>query len=48
MSEGTTLADIRLQLANEDIAAATQGHVSMHEVTPSNFLINGLELEDQQ
>ncbi|KAG2139354.1 hypothetical protein DEU56DRAFT_912194 [Suillus clintonianus] len=44
----TTLADIRLQLAKEDMAAATQDHVSMHEVTPSNFPINGLELEDQQ
>ncbi|KAG1778659.1 hypothetical protein EV702DRAFT_1219217 [Suillus placidus] len=46
--ECTTLADIRLQLANEDAVAVRQGDISMHEVTPSTFLINGLELEEQQ
>lgn len=42
----TTLADIRLELAQQEKADATAGVA--HEVTPSAFLTTGFDLEEQQ
>lgn len=42
----TTLADIRLELAQQEMADATSGLA--HEVTPSAFLTLGFDLEEQQ
>ena len=44
-----TLKEIQLKLANEDALSASRGqHLIQHEVSPSAFLLNGLDLEDQQ
>ncbi|KAK7055626.1 CxC2 domain-containing protein [Favolaschia claudopus] len=41
-------ADVRLKLAEEEAADAARGVPSLHDVSPSSFVHNGLELEDQQ
>jgi hypothetical protein len=42
----TTMADVRLELANEDAKVALTS-LSAHEVSPSTFIDAGLEIEDQ-
>ncbi len=46
--KGTTLQDVRLQLAQEDAAEAAKGVISPHTTSMAVFLTKGLELEDQQ
>lgn len=42
------LAEVRLELSKEEAEDAARGVEQGHETTPSKFLIQGLELEDQQ
>lgn len=42
------LAEVRLELANEEAADAARGVGRGHDTTPSKFLMQGLDLEDQQ
>lgn len=42
------LAEVRLELANEEAADAARGFDQGHNTTPSKFLVQGFELEDQQ
>ncbi|KAJ2924239.1 hypothetical protein H1R20_g12855, partial [Candolleomyces eurysporus] len=44
----TTLQDVRLQMAKEDAEEAARGVVSAHQISLSNCLMTGLELEEQQ
>ncbi|KAI0046352.1 hypothetical protein FA95DRAFT_1573235 [Auriscalpium vulgare] len=44
----TTLADVRLELANEEAVEAARGHLSPHETSASVFLNVGLDLEEQR
>jgi hypothetical protein len=44
----TTLQDVRLEIAKADTEEAACGTVSAHQPSASNFLITGLELEEQQ
>ncbi|KLO04642.1 hypothetical protein SCHPADRAFT_840402, partial [Schizopora paradoxa] len=44
----TTMNDIRLQLAKEDDADKARSRTVPHELSPSAFLFNGLQLEEQQ
>ncbi|KAI0054692.1 hypothetical protein BV25DRAFT_1873293 [Artomyces pyxidatus] len=44
----TTLADVRIDLADEEAKEAQSGQVSMHEMTASVFLSVGMELEELQ
>lgn len=39
---------MRLQFANEEAEEAKKGGPALHEVTPSSFIVAGLELEEQQ
>jgi hypothetical protein len=39
---------VRLQFANEEAEEAKKGGAALHEVTPSSFIVAGLELEEQQ
>jgi hypothetical protein len=39
---------VRLQFATEEAEEAKKGGPALHEVTPSSFIVAGLELEDQQ
>ncbi|KAI0066772.1 hypothetical protein BV25DRAFT_1867938 [Artomyces pyxidatus] len=43
-----TVADVRLELAQQEAADAARGIVSLHETSASVFLSTGLELEDAQ
>lgn len=45
---GTTLQDVRLELAREDAMQAALGNLPRHKVSSVAFLIIGLELEDSQ
>lgn len=45
---GTTLHDVRLELAKEDAADSAQGTVSPHRIALTTFLTTGLGLEAQQ
>lgn len=45
---GLTLQDVRFQLATEEEAAARSGEASVHKVSLSDFLLTGLEIEEQQ
>lgn len=40
--------EVRLQFANEEAEEAKNGVPAVHEVTPSSFIVAGLELEHQQ
>ncbi|KAI0039995.1 hypothetical protein FA95DRAFT_1612138 [Auriscalpium vulgare] len=44
----TTLADVRLELGEEEAAEADRGLISLHEMSASVFLSAGLKLEDIQ
>ncbi|KAK6972220.1 CxC2 domain-containing protein [Favolaschia claudopus] len=41
-------ADVRLRLAEEEDASVRRGVLALHDVSPSAFIFEGLELEDQQ
>ena len=43
-----TMADIRRHLAAEEAAAVLAGETQLHEISASQFLLTGIELEDQQ
>lgn len=45
---GTKLADIQLELAQEEDKSLRSGVTAIHETSPAKFLQKGLELEDQQ
>jgi hypothetical protein len=45
---GTTLQDVRLELAKADAVQAGQGKLPQHKVSPGGFLMIGFELEDSQ
>jgi hypothetical protein len=42
------MTQVRLELANEELAEAKLGAELSHEVSPNTFLQIGLELEEQQ
>jgi len=42
------MAQIRCELAEEELEKAKHGSAPIHEVSPSTFLQVGLELEEQQ
>jgi hypothetical protein len=44
----TTLQDVRLELAKEDLRLATQGEIMAHQTSLTSFLMAGLELEERQ
>ena len=46
--KGLSMADVRLELAKEEMQEANGGHMQLHETSPNIFLQIGLELEDQQ
>ena len=43
-----TLAQVRHELAQEEENQLSLGETPLHQVSLSQFLLNGLELEDQQ
>ena len=45
---GTTMNDVRLELANEESADAARGLQTLHNVSAGKWLTMGLDLEDQQ
>jgi hypothetical protein len=46
--EGSSMAEVRLELAKEEMEEAEGGHMQLHETSANIFLQIGLELEDQQ
>lgn len=48
VSAGVTVQDVRLALAEEEARDAAAGVPSLHDIGPSEFLLAGLDLEDQQ
>ncbi|KAF7761114.1 hypothetical protein Agabi119p4_10523 [Agaricus bisporus var. burnettii] len=44
----TTVQDVKLELAKEDAADGAKGVISAHSTTVTEFLVKGLELEEQQ
>ena len=47
-SESASLADIHLELAQEEEEEVKRGRVPMHEMSPVHFLQTGLALEEEQ
>ena len=45
---GTTLQDVRLELAKEEAAKAALGNLPRHKVSSVAFLMTGFELEESQ
>lgn len=45
---GTTLQDVRLELAKEEATRGALGSLPRHEVSMASFLLTGFELEDSQ
>jgi hypothetical protein len=45
---GTTLQDVRLVLAKEEVTQAALGQIRQHKTSLSSFLMTGFELEDRQ
>ena len=45
---GITEAEIRLQLAEEDNTALSNGQTTTHEVTPAAMVVELLDLEEAQ
>lgn len=45
---GTTLQDVRLELAKEDAAQVALGNLPRHKISLTAFLMIGFELEDSQ
>jgi len=48
LSLATTLQDVWLELAKEDLALAAAGEISAHQTSSTSFLTIGLELEEKQ
>ncbi|KAJ7479906.1 hypothetical protein FB451DRAFT_1395466 [Mycena latifolia] len=46
--KGLTEAQVRLQFAEEEAAEVAHGVPSLHDVSPSTFIVAGLDLEDEQ
>jgi hypothetical protein len=46
--QGTSMADVRLELAKEEMKEAEGGHLQLHDTSSNTFLLVGLELEEQQ
>ncbi|KAJ6451209.1 hypothetical protein C8R47DRAFT_998609, partial [Mycena vitilis] len=46
--EGLSEAEVRLQFTKEEAAKAARGVPSVHDVSPSSFIIAGLDLEEDQ
>jgi hypothetical protein len=44
----STMAQVRLELATEELRNAKTGSASVHNVSSNSFLLLGLELEEQQ
>ena len=42
------MAQVRLEVAEEEMGRIAQGQAPIHEVSPSTFLQLGLDLEEQQ
>jgi hypothetical protein len=45
---GTSTAEVRLELANEEAADARRGNQTVHDISASRWLAMGLDLEEQQ
>lgn len=45
---GTTMTEVRLELANEENEDAARGRETLHEVSTGKWLTIGLDLEEQQ
>jgi hypothetical protein len=45
---GATEGDVRIALLEKEVKLAKDGIPPLHVVTPSGFVVLGLELEDQQ
>jgi hypothetical protein len=45
---GTTMAEVRLELANEEDADAARGNESLHDISAGKWLSIGLDIEEQQ
>ena len=45
---GTTITDVRLELANEEREDVARGQQSLHDVSTGKWLAMGLDLEEQQ
>jgi hypothetical protein len=45
---GTTMTEVRLELANEENEDAARGKETLHDVSPGRWLIMALDLEEQQ
>lgn len=45
---GTTLQDVRLELAKEEATRTARGMLPPHEISMASFLMTGFELEDSQ
>jgi hypothetical protein len=45
---GTTMTEVRLELANEENEDAARGRETLHEVSAGKWLTIGLDLEEQQ
>jgi len=45
---GASLADVHLELAQEEEEEVKRGKVPMHEMSPVRFLQTGLALEEEQ
>jgi hypothetical protein len=47
-SAETTISDVRLTLAEEDLQSIASGSLPPHQMTPGRFLQMGLDIEEQQ
>ena len=45
---GTTMTEVRLELANEESLDAARGKETLHDVSVARWLTMGLDLEEQQ
>jgi hypothetical protein len=48
MVSASTLAQVRLELAEEELENSKKGMTPIHDVSPNIFLQTGLELEEHQ
>ena len=48
VSIATTLQDVCLELAKEDGLEAENGAIAPHKTSATEFLVKGLEIEEQQ
>lgn len=45
---GVTLDDLKVKLAWADVASRKSGTLHVHEMTPSQFVLQALKIEEQQ